>query len=237
MTTQSYQPQVNLTAVEPAAREKWRLSMLVALAVLGACALVFMYYRWFGNVQPGASNEVGVSTPDTTAEKPGHVSLAKSRRASSKHRADAVVSQTPDPQLTLAPGITESAIRSPLAVEVISSDGQRQMIGTRNDSIYLGLHDKTPVSPDVADANAGYGRTAVDPVLAKQQTMEGSVVLLARIDKDGNIQSLQAISGPEILFAAAREAVKQWRFKPYYTSEQAVESETEITVKFAISAH
>ena len=144
MTTQSYQPQVNLTAVEPAAREKWRLSMLVALAVLGACALVFMYYRWFGNVQPGASNEVGVSTPDTTAEKPGHVSLAKSRRASSKHRADAVVSQTPDPQLTLAPGISESAIRSPLAVEVISSDGQRQMIGTRNDSIYLGLHDKTP---------------------------------------------------------------------------------------------
>jgi len=62
-------------------------------------------------------------------------------------------------------------------------------------------------------------------------------VLLATIDKDGKIQSLQPISGPEILFAAAREAVKQWRFKPYYTSEQAVESETEITVKFAISTH
>ena len=122
-------------------------------------------------------------------------------------------------------------------MEVISSDGQRQMIGTRNDSIYLGLHDKTPVSPDVHDANAGYGRTAVDPVLAKQQTMEGSVVLLARIDKDGNIQSLQAISGPEILFAAAREAVKQWRFKPYYKSGEAVETEARITVKFANAAH
>ena len=36
MTTQSYQPQVNLAAVEPAAREKWRLGVLVALAVLGA---------------------------------------------------------------------------------------------------------------------------------------------------------------------------------------------------------
>jgi protein TonB len=67
--------------------------------------------------------------------------------------------------------------------------------------------------------------------------MEGAVVLLARIDKDGNIQNLQAISGPEILFAAAREAAKQWHFKPYYQSGQAVETETKITVKFAISAH
>ena len=235
MTTQSYQPQVNLAAVEPAARERWRLGVLVALAVLGAFALVFIYYRWFGNSQ--MENEQGVSKSATTAEQSGHLNRASARRTTSKHGSDSVVAPTSETELTLAPGITESAIRSPLAVEVISSDGKRQIIGTRNDSIYLGLHDKTPVSPDVADANAGYGRTAVDPVLAKQQTMEGSVVLLARIDKDGNIQSLQAISGPEILFAAAREAVKQWRFKPYYTSEQAVESETEITVKFAISAH
>ena len=67
--------------------------------------------------------------------------------------------------------------------------------------------------------------------------MEGAVVLLARIDKDGNIESIKEISGPEILFAAAREAVKQSRFQPYYTSGQAVETQTQITVKFAISAH
>jgi TonB family protein len=234
MTTQSYQPQVNLTAVEPAAREKWRLGMLVALAILGALALVFMYYRWFGNIQP--ADEASVRTSDTP-EKPGHVNRASSRRTSSKHSADTVVPPATETQLTLASGITQSGIRSPLAVEVISSDGQHQMIGTRNDSIYLGLHDNTPVYPDVADANAGNGKTVVDPVLAKQQTMEGSVMLLARIDKDGNIQSLQPISGPEILFSAAREAIKQWRFKPYYASGEAVETQAQITVKFAISAH
>jgi hypothetical protein len=37
--------------------------------------------------------------------------------------------------------------------------------------------------------------------------------------------------------AAAREAVKQWRFEPYYKSGQAVETEVQITVNFAISAH
>jgi TonB family protein len=230
MTTQSYQPQINLTAVEPTGKEKWRVGMLVALAVLGAFALVFMYYRWFENVQPG--NEASLSTSGTTAEQQGRVNRASSRRNSSKHGTG--VEPAADTELTLAPGITQSAIRSPLAVEVISSDGRRQMIGTRNDAIYLASHDNSVAFPNMG-ASAGY--SAADPVLTKQQTMEGAVVLLARIDKDGNIQSLQPISGPEILFAAAREAVKQWRFKPYYQSGEAIDSETEITVKFAISAH
>jgi TonB family protein len=258
MTVQSYQPQINLTPFETAPKQKRLLGILLALAVLGAVVLVLMYYRWFGNILPGASNEAGAGTSETTAEK--HVNRATSRRTNSKHRGDDVVPPASKAQLTLVPGITESTIRSPLAVEVISDGGHHQMIGTRDDSIYLGSHDKTPADSDVVDANAGYGTGvinaaeqirlssgavelasppvgSVNPLLAKQQTMEGSVVLLARIDKDGNIQNLQVISGPEILFAAAREAVKQWRFKPYYQSGQAVETEAQITVKFAISAH
>ena len=260
MTVQSYQPQINLTPFETAPKQKWLFGILLVLAVLGAFVLVLIYSDWFRNIVPGASNEVGVSTSETTVEKPGHVSPATSRRTSSKHRADAVIPLGSEAQMTLAPGITQSAIRSPLAVEVISGGGRHQMIGTRDDAIYLDLHDKTVAVPDVVDANAGYGTGEikaaeqirlssgvvelasppvgfVSPLLAKQQTMEGSVVLLARIDKDGSIQNLQVISGPEILFAAAREAIKQWRFKPYYQSGQAVETEAQITVKFAISAH
>ena len=260
MTVQSYQPQINLTPFETAPKQKWLSILLLALAVLGAFVLVSMYFGWFRDIVPGASNEAHVSTSGTTAEKPGHVSLATSRRTSSKHRADAVVPPASEAQLTFAPGVTEAAIRSPLAVEVISGGGRHQIVGTRDDAIYLDLRDKTIAAPDVVNANAGYGTGEIkaaeqsrpssgvvelsslpagvaDPLLAKQQTMEGAVVLLARIDKDGNIQNLQAISGPEILFAAAREAVKQWRFKPYYESGQAVETEAQITVKFAISAH
>jgi TonB family protein len=260
MTGQSYQPQINLTPFETAPKQKRLLGILLALAVLGAFVLVSMYYGWFRNIVPGASNEVGVSPYETTAEDPGHVSRATSRRTGSKQRADAVVPPASEAQLAFAPGITEATIRSPLAVEVISGGGRHQMIGTRDDSIYLDLHDKTVAAPGVVDANAGYGTGEikaaeqirlssgaaelasppvgfVDPLLAKQQTLEGSVVLLAQIDKDGNIQNLQVISGPEILFAAAREAVKQWRFKPYYELGQAVETEAQITVKFAISAH
>ncbi len=264
MTVQSYQPQINLTAYETAAKQKLLLRRLLALAVVAVFVLVLVkYHDWFRNVLPGASNEVRVSTSATTAEKTGHVSQATSRRTSSNHRVDAVDAVVPpasEAQLALAPGMTEFTIRSPLVVEVISAAGQHQTIRARDDSIYLYSHDETLAAPDVVEANVGYGTGeikaaeqirlssgavelasppvgSVDPLLAKQQTMEGSVVLLARIDKDGNIQDLQVISGPEALFASASEAVKQWRFKPYYKSGQAVETEAQITVKFAISAH
>lgn len=266
MTVQSYQPQVNITALETAAKQKLLVRRLLALAVLAVFVLVSVkYYAWFRNILPGASNEVPVNTSATTAKKPGH---PMSRRTSSKGHADAVVppaseAQLPpasEAQLALAPGMTEFTIRSPLVVEVISAAGQHQIMRTRDDSIYLYLRDETLAAPDVVDANVGYGTGeiksaeqirlssgavelasppvgSVDPLLANQKTMEGSVVLLSRIDKDGNIQDLRVISGPETLFASAREAVKQWRFKPYYKSGEAVETEARITVKFANSAH
>ena len=75
------------------------------------------------------------------------------------------------------------------------------------------------------------------PMLAKQMKVQGSVVLQALIGKDGNIQDLQVLSGPAILSAAAREAVKQWRFKPYLEAGQPVETEARITVNFTISTY
>jgi TonB family protein len=72
------------------------------------------------------------------------------------------------------------------------------------------------------------------PLLAKQMKVEGAVVLNALIGRDGNIQRLQVLSGPAILSAAAREAVQQWRFRPYLQAGEAVETESRITVNFTI---
>ena len=64
------------------------------------------------------------------------------------------------------------------------------------------------------------------PALARQTNVQGSVLLLAHIGKDGNVQDVQLLSGPEILLDAAREAVKQWHFKPQYRSEQPIETDS-----------
>jgi len=72
------------------------------------------------------------------------------------------------------------------------------------------------------------------PLLARQMKVQGRVELDAQIGKDGGVQALQVVGGPAILADAAREAVKQWRFKPYLQNGQPVETQVPITVNFTI---
>jgi protein TonB len=72
-------------------------------------------------------------------------------------------------------------------------------------------------------------------VLAKAARIQGDVVLKAIIDREGNIQDLQLMSGHPMLAPAAIEAVKQWRYRPYLLNGQPVEVETTITVIFTLT--
>jgi periplasmic protein TonB len=62
------------------------------------------------------------------------------------------------------------------------------------------------------------------PALAKQARIQGTVVLRAVIAREGSIQDLQVISGHPLLVQAAINAVRQWRYRPYYLNDQPVES-------------
>ncbi|MGA8216695.1 MAG: energy transducer TonB [Candidatus Sulfotelmatobacter sp.] len=73
------------------------------------------------------------------------------------------------------------------------------------------------------------------PVLAKSARIQGDVVLKAIIDREGNIQDLQLMSGHPMLAPAAIDAVKQWRYRPYLLNGQPVEVETTITVIFTLT--
>ena len=73
------------------------------------------------------------------------------------------------------------------------------------------------------------------PPLARQARIQGSVVLQAVIAKDGTIQGLHVMSGHPMLTQSALDAVKQWRYKPYFLNGEPVEVETQITVNFTLS--
>jgi protein TonB len=73
------------------------------------------------------------------------------------------------------------------------------------------------------------------PPLARQARIQGSVVLQAVIAKDGTIQGLHVVSGHPMLAPAAVDAVKQWRYKPYFLNGEPVEVETQITVNFTLA--
>jgi periplasmic protein TonB len=70
------------------------------------------------------------------------------------------------------------------------------------------------------------------PRMALITGVKGEVRLHAIIATDGTIQSLAVVSGPPLLIAAARDAVSQWRYRPYRLNGQPVEVETFITVSF-----
>jgi protein TonB len=75
------------------------------------------------------------------------------------------------------------------------------------------------------------------PPLAKAARIQGEVVLAAIISKAGTIEELQALSGHPMLVAAAVEAVRQWRYRPYLLNGESVEVETRITVNFTLTGN
>ena len=192
------------------------------------------------------------STPATVPARP------KSKRRTPPPAVD------PGPAPALAPVVMSRAVLPPLEVEVVAGDEHRT-IPASSGSVRVDLQPRAPFSSSpapsssassapssadstgVADAtgrvhlSAGAAQILSRPVepnyplLAKQMKVQGAVVLEALIGRDGNIQDLHVLSGPTILSTAAREAVKQWRFRPYLQSGQAVVTEARITVNFTIS--
>jgi protein TonB len=141
----------------------------------------------------------------------------------------------------------------PLEVEVVAGDSHK-VVRPGNSAVKVELPDAeastTPsVNMPALSTNAGERvRMSADtthvlqspvgpsyPVLARQMKVQGAVVLQALIGADGGIQDLRVLSGPAILASAAREAVRQWRFKPYLQNGTPVETQANITVNFTIS--
>jgi TonB family protein len=72
------------------------------------------------------------------------------------------------------------------------------------------------------------------PQQAREQHIQGSVVLKAQISKEGDVIQLELVSGHPVLVPAAIEAVKQWKYKPFLLNGQPLLVETQVTVNFTL---
>ncbi len=70
------------------------------------------------------------------------------------------------------------------------------------------------------------------PQAALAAHTQGAVQIDATINKEGFVTNLTAVSGDPALSRAALDAVRQWRYKPYYLDGNPVEIQTRITVNF-----
>jgi len=191
---------------------------------------------------------------------------AKSQKARGKKpEAQAQPATAQAPQAMPGPVITATnrTVLPPLEMEVVAGN-QHRPLSPSNNSVKVDMESSASAAPPpsatptvnqgnnvsvsadttpqvtVPAATAERVTHSVKPdypLLAKQMKVQGAVVLQALIDKAGRIQELHVVTGPAILASAAQEAVKQWRFKPYYQQGQAVETEARITVNFTISTY
>ncbi|MBA3915038.1 MAG: energy transducer TonB [Acidobacteriales bacterium] len=62
--------------------------------------------------------------------------------------------------------------------------------------------------------------------------LQGEVVLKATITIDGSVADLKVLRGHPSFVAAALDAVRQWKYKPFLRDGRPVQAETTITLEF-----
>lgn len=87
----------------------------------------------------------------------------------------------------------------------------------------------------VAEANLIHDVAPTYPPEAGRARIEGRVVLLAVIGKDGTVLDVRVESGLPLLAQAAIDAVKQWRYRPYLLNGEPIEVDSQITINFTLS--
>ena len=239
--------------------------MVVALTLLLAALFAVLYHDrdfWFPDTLEAEDESQPVApasaAPTTQAGKQELAIRKKSHRTKPEPNPSALPGSSNRP-------LTVTATRTvlpPLEVEVVAGD-EHQTIRPNTDAVKIELQPEsapqeagnTPWS--ATETAAGVTSNAAErvemptdtsdvisrsvkpgyPLLARQMKVQGSVILLAMIGRDGLIQDLRVLSGPPILAAAAREAVRQWHFKPHYEGADAVETVAKVTVNFTISTN
>ena len=72
------------------------------------------------------------------------------------------------------------------------------------------------------------------PLLAKQARVQGLVQIDAILDEQGNVIDMKVVSGPPLLYQAALDALKQWKYEPVYLNDQAIAVEMTVTITFQL---
>jgi len=251
------EPQISFDSVQSVSPSRRRLQLLFALTLLlTALVLVVIKNRQFWSDAIGfewASEQTTYSAIKTIKKGEQRLNLPLARKTGARHSA----SSNPEAETGVAAESRETVL-APLQVDVTYSSGEHQTLVANNSAIHIDPQQNSQPSSVMpagavgvsTGANGGgvrvrfsgqtveiLGRPAepVYPLMAQQANVQGSVVLQARIREDGTVDTLEVISGPGILTAAALEAVKQWHFKPHYQDGKAVPAETRITVNFSIS--
>lgn len=174
--------------------------------------------------KPSAS----VRTPSIESEPEPEVTTRKV--------APAIVVKSSGPEKKSEPQSEEAApqVPNPLAVATPSEKSLSGIVSAVPTAMPSATASTLKISQGVSQGLLIKKVTPRYPQNALSMRIQGAVNLEATINKEGIIKNLKVVSGDAVLGRAAAEAVKQWRYKPYYLNGEPVEIETQITVNFKL---
>jgi TonB family protein len=205
--------------------EVWT-SILIVL-VIGTAVLLGVAIGWHGAAKEVSGPATGKLAPTTVSANSKPVGDLQLPTAGADSAQPPNLGGSPNPGARPA---------SPAATSLATGG----LVVTQNGKvIYRSLPEgTTPNSTASAAANSGARLIhRVDPEYppeAREQNLQGTVVLAVEIRGDGSIGEIGVASGDPILADAAMKAVKQWRYQPYAVNGQPVERQTRISIKFVL---
>lgn len=225
------------------ARRGWTTLASFTMQALGMSLLLAIPLIWVQ--RPPQVRWLQISAP--TAFTPP----AETQGPSGHHATIAV--GNPRPEQIVAPQSIPLQIAAGNDTDSVATAPDFQTIGTgpgrgSGDTVPGGLGDGIPIViparpaaikplrvSDLGEGSLLHRVQPIYPPLARQARVQGAVELRAIISKAGTIENLVAVRGHPMLSAAAIEAVRQWRYRPYLLNRESIEVETEITVNFELS--
>jgi TonB family protein len=237
-------------------RQHRRMLLAIVLLVAALAVVVAKDRRfWFSSDDSNVDDEVA------TAATPIYLPEPDSKTAAEKTRSHSLVTTSAPEAVEPPPAVVENhrVAVAPLNVQLISGDTKRVLPAGGSNTLQVEIPancgewriwpapqsskgsgatvyaaERVPLPPAAGNSDHAAG-VAATPLLTKQMRVRGSVILQALVSADGIIERVQVLSGPTALAPAAREAIRQWRFKPYLKDGQPVETQANITVNFVIS--
>jgi len=232
--------------IEPRPRNSWAaLGSLTFLLVLLLALIVIPLYRTIPLPKMETLTMLYLQPPAAAGSSTARfrAPISKSTYIASSHAISAPVHTAEEPQPV--PANTSGGVVGGIPGGVIGGvgDGMLSEVLAKSRSVPVLATPSQPtpvkrmrVPARVAEANLIHDVPPQYPPEAGRARVEGTVVLMAVIAKDGTVKDVQVESGLPILAQAAINAVMQWRYRPYLIDGEPVEVDSRITINFTLSA-
>jgi TonB family protein len=172
-------------------------------------------------VAPLGDDGSAVKSPEAATTEPTHALMVQNGSSTQpKAQPEAQEPEQAPEASSIATGASNSALSGIVDTNAVNAKKAAEQIVRISQGVSEGMIVKK-VQPTY-------------PAQARQMHLEGTVELEANISQSGAIAGVKQLSGSPILGRAAIDAVRQWKYKPYYLNGQPVEIQTQITVNFKL---